>query len=120
MADKKSILDVNGDGKVDLGDLDAASKMTGIKSVDDLAAAAKKAGINNIDDLKKLATKVGITDLDSIKKVSSKLGICHSITYKHPLQTAHSGYRGCFVSVSYPGSIFLYPCKFSVFINICI
>ena len=31
MADKKSILDVNGDGKVDLGDLDAASKMTGIK-----------------------------------------------------------------------------------------
>ena len=76
MADKKSILDLNGDGKVDLNDLDAASKMTGIKSVDDLAAAAKKAGINNIDDLKKLATKVGITDLDSIKKpIKERWGI---------------------------------------------
>ena len=37
MADKKRILDVNGDGKVDLNDLDAASKKTGITSIDDLS-----------------------------------------------------------------------------------
>lgn len=64
MADnKKNILDVNGDGKVDMKDLQDAASMAGIKDVNDVTNIAKNVGLDKVN-IKGVDLK-GITDAAS-------------------------------------------------------
>lgn len=70
--DLKKMADVNGDGKVDLKDAQAAAKKVGIEDLDDVKEMAKKAGINDLSDVAGLAKKAGI-DAGSLGDVAGKI-----------------------------------------------
>ncbi len=70
--DLKKVLDVNGDGKVDLKDAQEAAKKVGIDDIGDVKDMAKKAGINDLSDVAGLAKKAGV-DVSSLGDVAGKI-----------------------------------------------